>query len=137
MISTLCLARAAPMALAAALAALLLAHPANGQTPAPAPGPEASTSAAPVPAPAPAPAVVLPKLNCGPRPEHPGRDASETKERQWRKDASAYLECYKRYAMEQRTLAQQYQDAANAVIDEYNAVVKEMQAAADAAAPSN
>ena len=83
------------------------------------------------------PTVALPKHECGAKPEHPGRDASETKQRQWRKDANAYLECFKNYAMEQRALAQQYQEAANAVIDEYNATVKEMQAAAEAAAPSN
>ena len=108
-----------PCVAAAIVAAALAAGAATGQTPAP------------------HPALVLPRHECGAKPEHPGRDASETKQRQWRKDANAYLECFKKYAMDQRALAQQYQEAANAVIDEYNATVKEMQAAAEAAAPSN
>jgi len=91
---------------------------AHGQTPAVTPAPVA---------------VTVPKPECGAKPEHPGRMATEVASRQWRRDANAYLECYKKFAMDQRALAQQQQDAANAVIDEYNAAVKEMQAAADAA----
>ena len=52
----------------------------------------------------------------------------------WRKAANEYLECFNKYVTEQRALAQRYQEAANALIDEYNAAVKEMQAAIDAAA---
>ena len=111
--------RALSLWLAIALAGALLAHPVRGQTP-----------AAPA---APAAPVVVPKPDCGAKPEHPGRLASETRQRQWRKEASAYLECYKKYATDQRARAQQYQDAANALIDDYNAEAKEMQAAADAA----
>ena len=77
--------------------------------------------------------MTAPKPDCGAKPEHPGRLATEAASRQWRTDANAYLECFKKFAMDQRALAQQQQDAANAVIDEYNAAVKEMQAAADAA----
>lgn len=110
----------ASFCLAVVLACGMLAHPAYGQTPA-----------------APAAPVVLPKPDCGAKPEHPGRLASEPRQRQWRKEASAYLECFKKYAMDQRALAQQYQDAANALIDDYNAAAKEMQAAADAAAGAN
>jgi len=105
---------------ALALALALLAPPVLGQTP-----------AAPA---AVADPVVLPKPDCGAKPEHPGRLGSDARQRQWRKEANAYLECYKKYAMDQRARAQQYQEAANALIDEYNAAVKEMQAAADAAA---
>ncbi len=93
-----------------------------------------SIAAAQTPAASATPAVVLPKLDCGAKPEHPGKLASDNQKRQWRKDANTYLECFKKYASDQRTLAQQYQDAANTAIDDYNAAVKEMQAAMDAAA---
>jgi hypothetical protein len=98
---------------AAALGLALLAPPAIAQTPAP---------------------VVLAKPECGAKPEHPGKLASEKMQAQWRKAASTYLECYKNYASEQRALAQRYTDAANVVIDQYNTAAKEIQAAADAAA---
>ena len=86
----------------------------------------------------PAPAALdLPKANCGTKPEFPGRLASDKSKLQWRKDAIAYVECYKKYAFERRDLSQQmiqrYQDAANAAIAEYNAIVKDVQADVDAA----
>jgi hypothetical protein len=109
-------ARPACVIVAAALALGALATPAAGQTPA-----------------RPAPTINLPKADCGTRPSHPGKMASENMQRQWRKAASAYLECYKAYAAETRALAQKYTEAANTVIDEYNAAAKEIQAAADAA----
>ena len=112
--------RARSLRLAVALAGALLAPPVLGQTP-----------VAPA---APADPVVVPKPDCGAKPEHPGRLASDTRQRQWRKDAAAYLECFKKYAIDQRARAQQYQDAANALIDDYNSAAREMQAAADAAA---
>jgi hypothetical protein len=103
--------------LAAALAWGMLALPAMGQALAPQATP-----------------VVMPKPDCGTKPQHPGKLASENAQRQWRKAASTYLECYKTFASDQRALAQRYTDAANAVIDQYNAAAKEIQAAADAAA---
>jgi len=59
---------------------------------------------------------------------------SDNQKRQWRRDANTYLECYKKYVEDQRALAQRYQDAANAAIEEYNTAVKNMQAQIDAAA---
>ena len=53
---------------AAALASAMLALPATGQTPPP-----------------PATPLDLPKLECGAKPEHPGKMASENMQRQWRK----------------------------------------------------
>ena len=93
----------------------------------------AAGAQAPAAAPAPAP-VVLAKPECGTKPDHPGKLGSDNQKRQWRKDANAYLECFNKYVTEQRALAQRYQDAANALIDQYNSAVKEMQAAIDAAA---
>jgi hypothetical protein len=108
-------ARLATAALAAALG--LVAHTATAQTAAPAAGA----------------AVVLPKPECGAKPDHPGRLASDAQKRQWRKDANTYLECYKKYASDQREVAQKYQEAANKAIDDYNAAVKDMQTQLDAA----
>jgi len=113
-----------PLWTAVALASGLLAHPVHGQT--------APATAAPA-----APAPVMAKPDCGEKPEHPGRLASDARQRQWRKEANVYLECFKKYAVDQRALAQKYLETANALIDEYNATVKEMQAAADAAAQAN
>jgi hypothetical protein len=110
-------AHAACVAVAATLALGLLAQPALGQTPAPEAGAE----------------LALPKFDCGKKPEHPGKMASENMQRQWRKSASAYLECYKTYASATRALAQRYTEAVNKVIDDYNTAAKEIQAAADAA----
>jgi hypothetical protein len=109
-------------ALAASLV-LAAALPALGQTPAPTAAAPAAPSAAP-------PA----KHNCGAKPEHPGRLASDNMKRAWQRDANAYLECVKKFANEQQQIAQDYIKAANAAVDEYNASVKEFQAAAQQAA---
>jgi len=112
----------APAALAPLVAALALGFWAAGapaQTPAQPPAPSA-----------------LPKADCGAMPEYPGRLVTEKLVR-WRKEAQVYAECYKKYAMDRRELVQQaiqqYQEAANAAIAEYNAVVKDIQAKLDEA----
>jgi hypothetical protein len=111
------LTRQGRIAISAAVALAMLALPVIGQTPA--------LQAA---------LADLPKLDCGAKPEHPGKMASENAQRQWRKQASTYLECYKTYASNTRAIAQRYTEAANVVIDQYNAAAKEIQAAADKAA---
>ena len=63
-------------------------------------------------------ALALPKPDCGAKPDFPGRLASDKQKTQWRKDALAYVECYKKFATDRRELAAQYQDAANAAIAE-------------------
>jgi hypothetical protein len=106
-----------------ALAASLVfaaALPAFAQTPTP-------TTAAPA-------ATQPAKHNCGAKPDHPGRLASDNMKRAWQRDANAYLECVKKFATDQQQLAQDYIKAANAAVDEYNAAVKEFQAAAEKAA---
>lgn len=106
-------------ALAASLV-LAAALPALAQTPAP-------TAAAPaVPPPG--------KHNCGAKPEHPGKLASDNMKRAWQRDATTYLDCLKKFANDQQQIAQEYIKTANATVDEYNASVKEFQAAAEKAA---
>ncbi len=126
--------RAVPLWAAIALACGLAAHPASGQTEA---APAPASAAAPAPAASAAATVATPKPDCGEKPEHPGQLGSDRQKRQWRTDANAYLECYKKFAMEQRAIAQKYLETANALIDDYNAAVKEMQAEAEAAAKGN
>jgi hypothetical protein len=65
--------------------------------------------------------------------EHPGRLGSDANRRKWVNDANAYLECLKKYAMEQQGIAKPlldqakpHADAANAAIDEYNKAVKSL-----------
>jgi hypothetical protein len=123
--------RAVPLWAAIALASGLAAHPASGQTE------TAPAASAPAPAASAAATVATPKPDCGEKPEHPGPLGSDRQKRQWRTEANAYLECYKKFAMEQRAIAQKYLETANALIDDYNAAVKEMQAAAEAAAQGN
>jgi hypothetical protein len=113
----------ATRALCVAVALAAFAATSTAQTPAPAP----ATAAAPAP-------YVLAKPNCGTMPEHPGGLGSENQKRQWRKAGNEYLECFNKYVVEQRALATRHLEAANALIDEYNTAVKEMQAAIDAAA---
>jgi len=106
-----------PLIVAAAL-------PAFAQTAAPAATPPVAS----------APAAALPKANCGTKPEHPGRLASDNMKRAWQRDANTFLECLRKFASEQQQIAQEYIKAANATVDEYNSAVKEFQDAAQKAA---
>src|SRR6185369_4667397 len=112
---------------AAVLLVGLAAIAAGAQTPAPTPAPAPAPGASATP-------MVLPKPSCGEQPEHPGRLGSDNQKRQWRRDANTYLECFKKYVEDQRAMAQRFQDAANALIEEYNTAVKNMQQQIDAAA---
>ena len=59
--------------------------------------------------------------------EHPGRLASDNMRRGWTRDVNGYLECLKKFALDQQALAKPlydqakpHADAANAAIEEYN-----------------
>ena len=79
-------------------------------------------------------AVAIPaKADCGAKPTHPGRLASDTQRRVWQKDANEYLGCYKKYVLIKQQAAQDMTKAANDAIDEYNETVKEFEAAVKAA----
>ena len=81
-----------------------------------------------------APAVAVPaKADCGAKPTHPGRLASDTQRRVWQKDANEYLGCYKKYVLIKQQAAQDMTKAANDAVDEYNETVKEFEAAVKAA----
>jgi hypothetical protein len=70
--------------------------------------------------------------------EHPGRLGSDANRRKWVNDANAYLECLKKYALDQQAIAKPlleqakpHADAANAAIDEYNKAVKSLKEESD------
>ena len=92
----------------------------------------AAAALAQTPAAAPADANAPPKLDCGAKPEHPGRLASDTQRRVWQKDATTYLECYKKYVLGLQQTAEEATRTANQAIDAYNATIKEFEAAAKA-----
>jgi hypothetical protein len=64
-----------------------------------------------------------PKNTCAKPEEYPGRLASETVRRLWNKSIETYGDCIKKYAAEQKVLAEAAIKAGNEAVDEYNAVV--------------
>ena len=66
----------------------------------------------------------LPKPACTKPGEYPGRLASDRQVRTWQGEVRAYGDCIKKFAEEQRTIADLHVKAANAAIEEHNAVVK-------------
>ena len=91
------------------------------QTPPPAATPAASQASA-----------TPPKMDCGTKPEHPGRLASDTQRRVWTREANAYLDCYKKYVLNLQQVAQDATKVANDAIDTYNATIKEFEQASKA-----
>ncbi len=79
--------------------------------------------------------AAAPAHGCKKPGDHPGKLGSDTQRRGWTKDANGYLECLKKFAMDQQAIAKPlydqakpHADAANAAVDEYNkavAVLKE------------
>lgn len=102
-----------------ALASFVIAVPAFAQTPAAAGGKPAAHT-------------------CQKPGEHPGKLGTDAARRKWVNDANAFLECLKKYALEQQAIAKPLLDqakphaeAANAAIEEYNKSVKSLKEEAD------
>lgn len=76
--------------------------------------------------------LVLPKADCGAKPEHPGRLGSDKRKSQWVKDANAYLDCMRKAFEQQRVIAERYREAANATGQAYNDAVKQIREEAEA-----
>jgi hypothetical protein len=70
--------------------------------------------------------VAVPRHTCK-KPEYPGRLASDTQKRNFRKDVDVYAECIKKYVAVQQKNAESFVKAGNTAIDEYNAAVKDFQ----------
>jgi hypothetical protein len=87
----------------------------------------AGVTSAQTTAPLPAPVVgdaAVPKHACVRPGDVPGSLASDTQRRMWQKDYATYSDCLKKFISDQRALAEPYNKASNAAIDEYNAAVK-------------
>jgi len=64
------------------------------------------------------------KPNCTKPGDVPGSLASENQRRAWQRDYSAWGDCMKKFISDQRALAEPYNKASNAAIDDYNSTVK-------------
>ena len=73
----------------------------------------------------------IPKPKCEPKPEYPGKLASDTRIKAYNKSMKDYSDCMKKYIDENREKGKQYIEAGNAAIEEFNATMKEQQAARD------
>lgn len=80
-------------------------------------------------APALAQKVEVPKPQCEPKPEYPGRLAmqSDSRRRVFDREFKKYSECMKGYIEERKAAIKSHEDAASAAVDEYNAVAKKIQ----------
>ena len=87
----------------------------------------AGAAQAQAPAPAPIPAAGdanVAKPNCQKPGEMPGALASDLQRRGWQRDYTAWGDCMKKFINDQRALAEPYNKASNAAIEEYNNAVK-------------
>lgn len=83
----------------------------------------AAHAQAPAPAPVAGGANVA-KPNCQKPGEVPGALASDLQRRGWQQNYSAWGDCMKKFINDQRALAEPYNNASNAAIEEYNNTVK-------------
>lgn len=79
----------------------------------------------------------VPKHQCGPRPEYPGRLAMQSDMRRsaFEREIKAYQECMKKFIADRQAAMRASEDSANAAIAEYNDAMKKINA--DQAAANN
>ncbi len=77
----------------------------------------------------------VPKHKCEPKPEYPGRLAlqSDTRRGLYEREVKAYQACMNKYLDERKVVMKANEESANAAIAEYNAVMKALNAAQEAA----
>jgi hypothetical protein len=82
----------------------------------------------------PAPANVA-AAKCEPKPEYPGRLAlqSDTRANAFRKELDTYKNCVNAYLADRKAAIKANEDASNAAINDYNAVMKKINDAQTAA----
>ncbi len=76
--------------------------------------------------PAPAPVVEVAKPKCEPKPEFPGRLASDTRRKLFDREMKGYKDCMNVYLEERKAVMKANELAANAAIEEHNAVMKKI-----------
>jgi len=92
------------------IAAAAVAGGAYAQTPAPAAAAAGDANVA--------------KPNCPKPGDVPGSLASDAQRRAWQRDYTTWGDCIKKFISDQRALAEPYNKASNAAIDDYNNTVK-------------
>ena len=77
----------------------------------------------------------VPKLQCEPKPEYPGRLVmqSDTRAKIFNGEVKKFAECIKKYVADRQVSAREHSDAANAAIEDYNVVMKKINAAVEEA----
>ncbi len=70
----------------------------------------------------------IPKPKCEPKPEFPGRVATDNQRRNFDRTYKAWDACMKAYLEERKAGMKAHENAANAAIEEYNTLVKNLQA---------
>lgn len=77
----------------------------------------------------------VPKSQCDPKPEYPGRLVmqSDSRAKAFNNEVKKYAECMKKYVADRQAATKENSDAANAAIEEYNTVMKKINAAVDEA----
>jgi hypothetical protein len=77
----------------------------------------------------------VPKLQCEPKPDYPGRLVmqSDTRAKQFNNELKKYADCVKKFVAERQAAAKESSEAANAAIEDYNVVMKKINAAIEEA----
>lgn len=83
----------------------------------------------------PVPNVEAPRHKCEPRPEFPGRLGMtiESRRKQFDRDLKNYRDCMTSFVDERKAVMKANETAAQAAIDEYNALMKKLKEEQDAA----
>ena len=77
-------------------------------------------------APAAAPVVNVPPPKCEPKPEWPGRLATDSRRKLFDRELKQYKDCMNAYLEERKAALKANEVAANAAIEEHNAVMKKI-----------
>lgn len=85
----------------------------------------ASTAIAQTPTNAPSPVSVAPP-KCEPKPEWPGRLATDSRRKLFDRELKIYKDCMNAYLEERKAHLKAHEVAANAAIEEHNAVMKKI-----------
>ena len=80
----------------------------------------------PAVAPAAAPVVNVPPPKCDPKPEWPGRLATDSRRKLFDRELKTYKDCMNAYLEERKAHLKANEVAANAAIEEHNTVMKKI-----------
>jgi hypothetical protein len=80
-------------------------------------------------------ATDIPKPQCEPKPEYPGRLVmqSDTRAKIFNNELKKYADCMKKFVADRQAAAKENSEAANAAVEDYNVVMKKVNAAIEEA----